>query len=251
VTDTSTVVADDEIAIDVEAERGGAAIGRVFATGPNATALAGKRVLIGSIDPCGECDVCRRGGTAVCPRLRRRTSPLGPRATAAARWAIVLGEDGGVDLPASGVSAGADVAIAYTLYARTGIGPREPTVVVGASAVATALVQVLSAKGIDAAHVSGTTPLEDLRAEVTAKFAEQGLGAKPWRVIATTAADAGLAAALCGARSTLTVLSHPDSPAHPADLVAREVAVIPVAGPHPDLYVEAIALVMQGSVGAS
>jgi len=238
----------DDITIEVEAERGGAAIGRVIATGPNATALAGKRVLVGPIDPCGECDVCRRGGTAVCPKLRTRTSPLASPAMAAARWAIVLGEEGGVDLPATGVSAGAEIAIAYTLYARTGVASREPVVVVGASPVATALVQVLAAKGIDAAIAVGGGAVDDTRAKVAAKFAEQGLGTKPWRVIATTSADLGLAAALCGPRSTLTVLSHLDSPALPADLVAREVSVIPVAGPHPDLYIEAIALVMQGSV---
>jgi threonine dehydrogenase-like Zn-dependent dehydrogenase len=132
-----------------------------------------------------------------------------------------------------------DLAIAYTLYARTGVGPRDPVVVVGDSPIARHLVAVLRAKGITPA----TTANPD---EIRAGFAEQGFGQRPWRVIATSADSVAAAAALCGPRATLTVLAP--IPALPGDLAAREVTVVPVAGAHPDLITEIAALVMKGEL---
>ena len=71
---------------------------------------------------------------------------------------------------------------------------------------------------------------------------------RPWRVIATEAAVVAQAAQLAGARATLTVLAGPDLPALPGELIAREVTIIGVAGPHPDLIVEAAALCVKGEI---
>jgi 6-hydroxycyclohex-1-ene-1-carbonyl-CoA dehydrogenase len=241
----SLVIGDDDVAIEIEGHDGAAAIGRVIDAGSRAKGFVGKRVLAGPIDPCGECEVCRRGGAAVCPSARRRSAPLASPVIAAARWIVVLGEPDGIDLPAPGgaVVAG-DLAIAYTLYARTGIGPRDPVVVVGESAIAKHLVAVLRAKGI-APAISGTQDAAELRAA----FVEQGLGHKPLRVIAASADAVTRAAALCGPRSTLTVLAPIAE--LPGDLAAREVTVIPVAGAHPDLVTEIAALVMKGDLSIS
>jgi threonine dehydrogenase-like Zn-dependent dehydrogenase len=234
-------VGDDDVAIELEGTNGAAAIGRVIDAGTRAKHLIGKRVLAGPVDACGECDVCRRGGAAVCPAARRRTAPLASPIVCAARWLVTLGEPDGVDVPSpAGAVVAGDLAIAYTLYARTGVGPRDPVVVVGDSPIARHLLAVLRAKGI-----TPGTDTDDLRAMLT----EQGFGQRPWRVIATGPETIARAAELCGPRATLTVLAP--VPTLPGELATREVTVIPVAGAHPDLVTEIAALVMKGELQIS
>ena len=243
--------ADDDVEIALDAVQVAAAsgVGRVVRAGPRAGGLIDRTVLIGPLDPCGECEVCRRGGAAVCPTARRRDA-LGDTATAAARWLVPLGDGLDLPLPAAAAVAG-DVALAYTLYARTGVGPREPVVVVGESPIARFLIEILLAKGVaPAALASGGAWADWLRdhrvigapdrAGLAAAFAQADQGARPWRVICADPATLAAAAALAGPRATLTVL--PGAPALPGDVLAREVTVIGVAGPHPDLVVEAAAM---------
>jgi len=253
---------DDYVAIEIEAAQETAGIGRVVDTGDRAAGLRGRRVLVGPIDPCGECEVCRRGGATVCPFAKRR-DPIGNRVIAAGRWVVPLGD--GLELPMPGAAAVAgDVAIAYTLYARTGLGPRDPVIIVGASSITRFLVEILVAKSITptvvaepsasawcawlvakGASVACVTPDGDLRATVAAAIATPqrdatALRAKPWRVIATSPDAALQAARLAGPRATLTILAP--APALPGELVDREVTVIGVAGAHPDLVVEVAAM---------
>lgn len=249
--------ADDvEIALDAVQVGRAAGVGRVVRAGERAGGLLDRRVLVGPIDPCGECDVCRRGGAAVCLLARRRDA-LGDAVTAAARWLVPLGDGLDLPLPAAAAVAG-DVAVAYTLYARTGAGPREPVVVVGASPIARFLIEILLAKGIAPAALASGGPwaawLGDRRvaaapdrASLAAAFAARDHGTRPWRVICADPAAATAAAALAGPRATLTLLAG-DAPALPADVLAREVTVIGVAGPHPDLVVEAAAMCAKGEI---
>ena len=271
----SAVAAGDAI-IAVEAAQGAAAVGRVIAAGAQATALVGKRVLVGAVDPCGECDVCRRGGAPVCPTARHRT--MAAQITASPRWLVPLAEpgDGGLEVPgpAAAALAGA-AALAYTLYARTGIGAREPAVIVGASPVARFLVEILIAKGITpvvvcdeaerpgspsepsawSAWVTGRGGVavhaapDDVaaaRVAVGSAIAGQGIGTRPWRVFVADAAATALGAALVGPRATLTLITP--APTLPGALVAHEVTVIGVAGPHPDLFVEVAAMAVKGEL---
>jgi 6-hydroxycyclohex-1-ene-1-carbonyl-CoA dehydrogenase len=257
-----------EIALDAAQVDAAAGVGRVVRAGgrmdPTACAalasLADRRVLVGPIDPCGECDVCRRGGAPVCPLARRR-GPLGATVSAAARWLVPL--DDGLDLPGPEAAAVAgDVATAYTLYARTGVGPREPVVVIGATAIGRFLIEILVAKGIAPAAVAATTPGDPWsdwlrgkgvaaagdRAALVAVFAEHGLATRPWRVICADPAVTAAAAELAGPRATLTVLAGAPPQPLPGDLIAREVGVIAVAGPHPDLVVEAAAMCVKHEI---
>jgi D-arabinose 1-dehydrogenase-like Zn-dependent alcohol dehydrogenase len=271
---------DDDLVVAVETREAatGAVLGRVVAAGARATPLLDRRVLVGPIDPCGECDVCRRGGAAVCPLARRdRLEARGDRVIAAARWVLPL--DDQLAVPALGGAAIAgSAAIAYTLYARSNVGPREPVIVTGGGAIARALVDVLVAKGIAPVIVSDD-PAVIARATargapiVTAADGEvarvrdacvaalaaradgdqagksiaRGVG-RPWRVIAADAATASIAAALCGPRATLTLLAAEATSALPASLAAREVTVIGVAGAHPDLFVEVAAMAVKGEL---
>ncbi len=262
---TSTVgpLGEDDVAVEVQAVQGTAAIGRVAEAGERAASLIGKIVLVGPIDPCGECDVCRRGGAAVCPSARRRTEVSSPL-VARGRWVVALGE--GLELPVpAGAAVAGDVALAYTLYARTGASPREPLVITGGTAVTRFLVEIAVAKGLapvvvvdpthtawlahltakGIAHVTGTVAAE-IRPAIENGFVAQGLGAKPWRVIASSGSDVELAAALCGPRAMLTVLAP--IAALPGELASREVTVITVAGAHPDLVVEAAAMCVKGEI---
>jgi threonine dehydrogenase-like Zn-dependent dehydrogenase len=258
---------DDDVRIELEAvSEPGSGIGRVVEAGERAAVLLGKRVLVGPTDPCGECEVCRRGGGSVCPLARRRTTSGERTITAAARWVVALGD--GLELPPSGAAVAGGVALAYTLYARTGVAPREPVVVTGASPVTRFLVEILLAKGATLAVVADASPaawvdwllakgvtvartaqIDEVRATCIAAFSAQGLGGKPWRVIATTADGVVTAAALAGPRATLTVLAP--IAALPGDLADREVTVITVAGAHPDLVVEVAAMCVKGDIDLS
>jgi len=248
---------EDDVAVEVQGVQGTAAIGRVVDAGERARSLVGRTVLVGPIDPCGECEVCRRGGAAVCPLARRRTQ-ISSTLIARGRWVVPLGDGLELPIPAGAAVAG-DVALAYTLYARTGAAPREPLVIAGASAVTRFLVEIAIAKGLapvviaDPAHTGWRDWLMSRGVEVatgageaSAVFVAQGLGGKPWRVIATTAASVEVAAALAGPRATLTVLAP--IPSLPGDLATREVTVITVAGAHPDLVVEAAAMCVKGEI---
>jgi 6-hydroxycyclohex-1-ene-1-carbonyl-CoA dehydrogenase len=252
------------VGIAVEAAQpGGAAVGIVDDASEGSAVLLGKRVLVGPLDPCGQCEVCRRGGAAVCAFAKRRES-ISPRLKVSSRWVVAL--DAGLDLPVPQAAAVAgDVATAYTLYARTGLGPREPVVIVGDNAITRFLVEILRAKGITPTVISAggeawrewllskgaavvRTDTPQLHDAVTAAVAAQGLGVRPWRVIATTPAAIERAASLAGPRATLTVLAGSDAPALPGDVLAREVTVIGVAGPHPDLIVEAAAMCVKNEI---
>lgn len=265
---TSPSSSDDSVVVEIERAQGTSGVGHVVAAGVRAEALLGRTVLVGPIDPCGECEVCRRGGAAVCPlAVRRPPFASGARLTVAARWVVALGD--GLDLPTElAASVAGDVALAYTLYARTGIGPKEPAIVTGAGAVARYLVQILIAKdiaptvvadpadagwcgwlldkGVAIARVAAETSDAEARAIVMTTLAAQDIAGRPWRVIACSAEVAARAAGLAGPRATLTLLAP--VALIPGDAIAREVTVIGVAGAHPDLVVEAAAMCVRGDV---
>ena len=282
---TDAISADD-VAIRVEAVQLGpagdvrGAVGVVEDAAGRAAAWQGRRVLVGMFDACGECDVCRRGGAPVCPRGRRRELGAGDRHTrAAARWLVALDDGLVVDGPAAAAVPG-DVAFAYTLYARTGVAPRDPVVITGGDAVARFLVEILLAKGVapvmvvdpaaegaeawsawlgargaGLARISAAASDADARAAATEAIAAIAqdptaakTGGRPWRVIATD--DLPRAAALAGPRATLTARAGAvaDGGAALVAALAREVAILGVAGPHPDLVLEAAALVAKGEL---
>ena len=216
-----------------------------------ARTAAGSLVLIGPLDPCGECEVCRRGGAAVCAHARPRDREAWT-ARISSRWVVELGD--GLELPSPAAAAVAgDVAIAYTLYARTGLAPRDPVVVLGDTAITRFLVEILRAKGLTPVVVTKRSDLAAAGAivvsdggEVTAATATLGLGERPLRVIATSPDVLAAAAELAGPRATLTVLAP--AAALPGALIAREVTIIGVAGAHPDLITEAAAMCAKGEI---
>ena len=248
---------DDQVEVTLDAVQVGraAGVGRVVAAGARCQGLDDRRVLVGPIDPCGECEVCRSGGAAACPLARRRDA-LEKTAIVAGRWIVPLDDGLEIESPAAAAVAG-DVVLAYTLYARTGAQPRDPVLIVGESPIARFLVEILIAKAIAPVAVAapgawadwltgkGVTVARD-RAGVVDAFAAQSLGTRPWRVQCASPEASATAAALAGPRSLLTLLAP--SPAIPGDAIARELTIIGVAAAHPDLVVEAAAMCVKGEI---
>jgi threonine dehydrogenase-like Zn-dependent dehydrogenase len=220
----------DDILIAVEAASRvtRAAVGRVVGTGPDAAHLDGVRVVAGPHQACGDCDVCRRAGATVCPN--GRTLELAARVVARARW--VLPMTAPLDVPGGEAALiGGEAALAYAMYARAGVAPREPTVVVGDGPVARLLAQVLVAKNA-----------------APAPAAEHG--ARPAKIFAC---EGGIAEALAaaGPRATVAVALLDDTALDGAAVLSalgREVTLIGVRGAHPDLFPEIAALAVRGDL---
>jgi D-arabinose 1-dehydrogenase-like Zn-dependent alcohol dehydrogenase len=263
-------VAELEVAVALEAvQEGVAAVANVVGEDD---ALAGKRVLLGAREPCGECEVCRRGGASACPtaRVHALTAQVGTLRVAR-RWLVELGD--GLELPGPAAAAAAgDLALAYTLYARANLAPTDPVVVIGATPVARFLVEVVIAKGIAPVVTLAAAAPATWRAWLAAKavavadldaahiadaFAvRDGAGmmkraSRPWRMIV---ADESLDAALAIAppRAQLIAHVHADgharTHAHAHAALTREVSIAGVVAPHPDLVLEAAALAARGEV---
>jgi threonine dehydrogenase-like Zn-dependent dehydrogenase len=250
---------DNDVVVAIDATCAGvreSATGRVVSAGERAAVLSGKRVLVGALAPCGDCETCRRGGASACPLAKRHS--FGDHLATSGRWLVALDDGLELPLPAAAAVAG-DVAVAYTLYARTGIGPRDPVVITGMTAVTRFVVEIILAKAgtpvvvvdpdaprhwLDWLLAKGVTTARVDRAAIIAAFAAQDVPAKPWSVIAT--GDLDRAATLAGPRATLTVLAPVT--ALPGELVQREVTVIAVADAHPDLVVEAAAMCVKGEI---
>ena len=229
---------------------GSAAVGEIVDAGAQARSLVGTRALIGPHLPCGECEVCRRGGAPVCPRGSvlgvDRRGTLADRITVPARWVVGFGPALDIPGPAAAAVAG-DVAIAYAMYARASIGPREPAVVIGDDASARFLVQILTAKGVTPVVIAGGSDAD--HAAAIAEAAGLGYAGKPWRLFATTVAARAAALALAGPRATIVVRTlFGETTGITLDRLADELTLHAVIGAHPDLLVEVAALVVRGEV---
>jgi threonine dehydrogenase-like Zn-dependent dehydrogenase len=180
---------------------------------------------------------------------------------------------------------GGAASTAYAMFARVGVAPGEPVVVLGGGAVARFLVDIAAAKGArpvllcepdaelsERAAQRGARSVEipyepsdgaeakQVRDSVRSAAADLGCGERPWRVFETTAANGSraLAAALAGPASTLALLSaRASSCIEPrvwhldAEQVSeRGCSVVGVSGAHPDLLPEVAALAARGDIDA-
>ena len=226
---------------------GVAAVGRVIATGGAAHEWQDARVLVPTLAPCGECDRCRRGGAALCPDGAAHgidgPGALATVLTAAARWLVRL--EAPLDIPGPAVAAlGGELGLAYALYARAGVGPREPAIVWGQGAIARAVSAILAAKGAPAAVVTDEDAARAALAEHDAR--------RPRKVIVAAPELLPRALATAGPRATVVVLTAPGFGRAPAvdlgDALADELVITGVRGCHPDLAPELVALAVKGEL---
>ena len=235
---------------------GVAAVGTVTAVGVAADEWLGLRVLVPTVDACGECDRCRRGGAAVCGHGGRlgTTAPgaLTTHLTASARWLVRL--DGALALPGAATAAiGGALAHAYTLYARASVGPRDPVIVIGGGPLARLTLEVLLAKGAapvaatdDAATIAALGDRTRVCALHTAAIEEAigAVGDRPRRVLVIDSAQLELGLRVAGPRGTVVVAAGAATAIEPplAIALAEEVTIAGVVDGHPDLVPELAAL---------
>jgi threonine dehydrogenase-like Zn-dependent dehydrogenase len=243
---------------------GGACVGRVVAAGEAAAHLDGKRVLVGPYVACGECGVCRRGVPAGCPARARfgfeLDGALAGELVARARWLCAL--DGPLEGAVPGPEAAAlprEAALALEMLSRAGVAPGETTIWLGGGAVArfgAALARARGAVALEPAREELALAPDPLVAALRARAAAEAQAPAdlPWRVFEVSARPAARAraAALVGPGATL-VLCTADTAGGPGggdlgDLVERDVTLLAVAGPHPDLVPEAVALAVRGEL---
>lgn len=213
---------------------GEAAVGVVVAAGAAAGDALGQRMVVGPVRACAECDVCRRGHPAVCPN--RSQFGIDCHGTVAShvvvprRWATALaGPLAGVAPGPTAALLGREAALAYEMIVRAGLAPGETTVWVGGGPIATLGMALARAKGATA-------------------YADHDAPPSSWRIFETSGQDAGRARAAGLAAAGATVVLAPGIGIVPSELWNREVTVVGVAGPHPDLVPELCALVARGEL---
>ncbi len=128
--------------------------GRVIATAADTSDWLDKAVIIPAVIPCGECDSCRRGRYAICPKQKMpgndihggfashiRVPALGLCPVDEARLS-----NAGLELPDVSVVADA-VTTPYQAVARSGLAEGDLAVVVGVGGVGGYTVQIANALG--------------------------------------------------------------------------------------------------------
>jgi threonine dehydrogenase-like Zn-dependent dehydrogenase len=216
---------------------GQAAVGTVIAAGEQCSALLFRRVVVGALLPCGDCGTCQRGAVTACPQRHGLgvtcDGAAGDQLVVPGRWVTALESD--LALSAAQLAAAAGpLAMAYGLYARAGVAPREKTRVIGQDVVGDLLRQILAAKGAPASEE----------------------GDAPSKIFETTGEPAARAVALSrvAPRSTVVLQVSPrdrEVTPLPASALRHEGTVLAVAGCHPDLLIEVIALLAGGDVQVS
>ena len=250
---------------------GGAAVGRVVATGAAANDHLGRRVLVGPHHACGECDACRRGRLASCARARRLgdnvDGALASHVVAARRWVCPL--DGALAAAAPGPEAvllARDAPLAYALATRAGLTAGDVSIWLGDGPVAALGRAVARALGSLVATPAPPAAVDDPEAWIAAvrtALAGEAHALPPpaiWRVFDTTGAPVQrrALAALARAGATLGLLegrsaglAHDDLTPMGAALaagLAHELVLFGVAVAHPDLVPEVAALAARGQL---
>ena len=258
--------------------------GEVVAAGERYAGLLGKAVIVPAVTPCGECDDCRAGRAAVC---RRQVMPgndvqggFASHVIVPARGLCVVDAPGALEgrvLGKSGctlaeLSVIADaVSTPYQAICRSGLGEGDLALVVGLGGVGGYAVQIGKALGahvigfdldparIDALRACGLDLGVDVRAgeqaavEAARAFAkERGLSASGWRIFECSGSRGGQALAwrLLGPAGWLSVVGFTMEKLEVrlSNLMAFDATASGNWGCVPELYPEALALVLEGRV---
>lgn len=253
--------------------------GRVVAAGPGEERWLGQAVIVPAVLPCGECDLCRRGRATIC---RRQKMPGNDIDGGFATHIRVPGrglcpvdltrlEAAGLTLPDVSVVADA-VTTPYQAVRRAGVGQGDLAIVIGVGGVGGYAAQIAAAFGatvvavdIDAdklaeigAHGAALTlnaQTLDPRAQKAAisEFAaSQGLRQTEWKIFecSGTAAGQSNAWALLVPGATLAVVGFTMARVEVrlSNLMAFDARALGNWGCPPELYPDALALVLDGKV---
>ncbi len=248
----------------------GGMVGTVVGAGDGAADWQGRPVLVPAVLPCGDCVFCRRGRVRHCAtRIVRagvaahETLPTrflcaldGPLAFADdARWPLAL--------------LGGDGALAYAAVCRAGVAPGAVALVVGGGLLGALTIALLRAVGAEAILLDDDEPARARARELGAlraltltegaalgpvglmtalgdDHAHQGDPIEPLFVTSADTQAATLALELAPPGATVLFVG---TAARTVELdSARELTLGTVAGCHPDLLFELVALVKRGAL---
>jgi len=253
--------------------------GRVVDGGANVGPWIGRAVIVPAVIPCGECDVCRRGKSTICPNQKMPGNDIhggfAAHIVVPARGLCPVDEQrlaaAGVELSDLSVIADA-VTTPYQDVKQAGVGHGDLVVVNGVGGVGGYAVQIANALGglvvavdvkqdkLDAIAPQGASlalnarqlPARELKTTI-AKFAKQnGLRQTEWIIFECSGSRAGQETAfgLINHGATLCVVGFTMEKAEIrlSNLMAYHARALGNWGCPPELYPAALELVMNGKV---
>jgi 6-hydroxycyclohex-1-ene-1-carbonyl-CoA dehydrogenase len=252
------------------------AVGTVVAAGPGAEAMAGTRVIVPAVLPCGTCAFCLAGRGNACPDQKMPGNDIdGGFAThmlvPAGPLVPLTGLPDSVDARAISVVADA-VTTAYQAVRRAGLQTGDAAFVVGAGGVGSFVVQIARAMGarvvavdvqagrleMAAAHgaeattnAAGRTP-QDVRKELHGLARTWGIPSLRFRIFECSGTPEGqtLAFGLLARAATLLQVGYTPKPVEVrlSNLMAFDATVHGSWGCPPEAYPEVLALIARGQV---
>lgn len=235
----------------------------------------GREVIVPSVIPCGDCDLCRSGRGNAC---RNQIMPgndldggFAERIAVPARGLCPVTERNGYSLADLSVVADA-VTTPYQAVVRSGLGPGDLAIVVGAGGVGGYAVQIAAAFGarvvvldVDAEKLSGIAnhgaslaldpskmEFKALKKEIAARAKEWGAPAHGWKIFECSGSAAGQETAfgLLGTAGILMIVGFTleKVPVRLSNLMAFDATAQGTWGCRPELYPEALHMVTSGRI---
>lgn len=259
--------------------------GEVIAAGAGFEHLAGKAVIVPAVTPCGACDACRSGHGSICKRQcmpgNHVPGGFGTHVAVPARGLCVVDEPGalaGKQLARSGCTL-ADLAVVadavstpYQAMRRARVAADDFVVVIGLGGVGGFAAQIARAFGatvvgfdVDPARLAtlsehglakgidptGAEP-RALRDAVRAFAKESGARSSYWKIFecSGTAAGQELAWSMLCFGAYLSVVGYTMDKVHVrlSNLMAFDAKAVGNWGCLPELYPDALALVLEGRI---
>ena len=253
--------------------------GRVVSTGAGAEDWNGKAVIISAVIPCGECDLCARGRGTICRRQKMPGNDIqGGFATHITVPARGLCEVDTSRLEARSMSL-ADLSVVadavttpYQAAIQADIQPESLAIVIGVGGIGGYAVQIAAAFGATVVAVD----VDDTKLEMTARYGaartfnageisgrdlkkaiggfakESGLPATEWLIFECSGTKAGQETAfgllVHGATLSVVGFTMDKLELRLSNLMAFHARALGNWGCPPDLYPEALDLVLDGKV---
>ena len=253
--------------------------GTVVATGEGAAEWQGRQVIVPAVLPCGECDLCRRGRSTICRAQKMPGNDIqGGFASHIVVPARGLCAVDGARLKAAGLDL-ADVSVVadavttpYQAVKRAGVVPGSLAVVIGIGGVGGYAAQIARAFGasvvaidVDAAKLATIARYgadltlnaremdgKALKGAISAFAKERGLRSTEWFIFECSGTAAGQSTAygllVHGATLSVVGFTMDKVEVRLSNLMAFDARAIGNWGCPPELYPEALALVLDGKV---
>ena len=253
--------------------------GRVVATGAGADRWMDRAVVVPAVIPCGDCDLCKRGKGTICRRQMMPGNDIqGGFAThirVPARGLCAVDQDrlaaAGMELADLSVVADA-VTTPYQAVVQAGMAPGALAIVIGvggiggyAAQIAAALGATVVAVDIDQDKLDGMAGYgvaktfnpgdidgRDLKKAIGAFAAECGLAATEWFIFECSGTAAGQQTAygllVHGATLSVVGFTMDKVEIRLSNLMAFHARALGNWGCTPDLYADALDLVLDGKV---